>query len=447
VTARLTNDEAVERALAGLGGRAGEVFLRESTSGSVEVRDGELETLTSHGERGLSILVLDEARAGHASTSDLTPAGIAACAEAAAAMARVTEADGDLSLASEPLAPVDLAIHEDGVAARPVADRVAVALAVERAARAVDPRISGFRKTSYGDGDVTTVFASTRGARGSYRETHFSVGTSAMATAGAERQIGYAGAATRRFAGLDPVAVGRRAAQVALGKLGARPFGTQRIAVLLDPWQGMALLGAIGQLFSADAVLKGKSLFAGKVGARVASALVTLTDDARLPGGVRTAPFDGEGTATTARTLVRDGVLEGYLTDRKTARRLGIAPGGSARRGGYATPARIGTSNLALAAGTGDPAALARSVDRALRITSLLNLHTIDPISGEFSLGATGDVLERGEKTQAVRGITIAGNLTTLLSSIVALGSDLTWGPGGIGSPTLLIGELSVGGT
>jgi PmbA protein len=130
----------------------------------------------------------------------------------------------------------------------------------------------------------------------------------------------------------------------------------------------------------------------------------------------------------------------------KTAKKMDQAPSGNARRGSYATPSRIGAANFHLAAGNIAPDDLVRGLERSLRITSLLNLHTIDPISGEFSLGATGDYLERGERAYPVQGITIAGNLTTLLSSITGVANDLLFGSSGLGSPTFVISELSIGG-
>src|SRR5439155_871066 len=133
--------------------------------------------------------------------------------------------------------------------------------------------------------------------------------------------------------------------------------------------------------------------FRRKVGQRIANERVTIVDDARRPRGLRSAPFDGEGVATTTRTLVDGGILQGYLTSLKTARKMKIEPTGNARRGGYGSPSRIGPSNYFMAAGTDDAAALTNALDRALAITSLLNLHTIDPVSGEFSLGATGNYL------------------------------------------------------
>jgi PmbA protein len=450
MSARLSNDEVIDRALEALrAGRVGtaEVLVRDALSGSVETKEGALEVVTARGERGLGVRVLDGQRIGFAHTSDLALPGIETCVDQARRMATITEPDEDLRIAGTPLDTVDLDIYEPGLDERPLADRGAIALAVEKAARSVDPRITHFRKTSYSDADVTTVLATTQGVRASYRESFCGAMTSAVATQDGERQIGYHGEGARRMAELDPEAVGARAAQRALEKLGAKPFPTQKLPVVLDPWMAMSLLGAISPLFSADNVLKGRSLFAGKVGERVANERVSIVDDARRRGGLRSAPFDGEGVATTTRILVEHGVLRGYLVNLKTARKLHGAPMGNARRGSYASPSRIGPSNFYIEAGSDDPGALVRRLDRALTVTSLLNLHTIDPVSGEFSLGATGTYLEKGAPMYPVQGITIAGNLTHLLSSISGVGTDLTFGASGMGSPTLVIAELSVGGT
>ncbi|CAN5225217.1 TldD/PmbA family protein [soil metagenome] len=448
MTARRSAEEVVEQAVESLARAfvgSGEVFFRESASSSIEVRDGALENILAHGERGIGVRVIDAGRLGFAYTSDLSAEGVVECWASAMRMATVTEPDADLRIATGDADSADLGIHVP-LEQRPVDQRAEIAFAVERAARAVDSRVSGFRETSYYEGEATTVIATTAGTRGSYSESWSGVSTSAIATDGAERQSGSHGEAARGFAHVLPEAVGRRAAEVAVGKLGARTIETQKVPVVFEPYEAVQLLGAISPLFSAENVLKGKSLFAGRIGTPVASPSVTIVDDPRRMGGLRSAPFDGEGTATKRRTLVERGELRGYLHSLKTAAKLGDEPSGSARRSSYSGPGRIGRSNFYIDAGTSDAAALVRGLGRALRITSLLNLHTIDPISGEFSLGATGAYLEDGERQYAVEGITIAGNLLDLLSSIAGVGDDLTFS-GGIGSPTLVVSELSVGGT
>jgi len=450
MTQRLANDEVVDRALGALksaGARNAEVFLREAQSGSVETKDGEIEVVIARGERGLGVRVLDGERMGFAHSSDLAAAGIEACVEQARRMSRITEPDADLRIASGKLDVADLAIYHPGLESQPLSERGAIALAVEKAAREADSRVTHFRKTSYSDAEVTTIIATTNGVRASYRESYVGAMTSPVATSNGERQIGYHGEGARQLGELDPRRIGTRAAQRAVEKLGAKPFATQKIPVVFDPWMAQSLLGAISPLFSADNVLKGRSLFANKIGSTVANERITIVDDARRQGGLRSAPFDGEGTPTATRTLVEKGVLRGYLTNIKTANKMGTSSTGNARRGSYASPSRIGPSNFYVRAGVDDPVGMVGRLDRALAVTSLLNLHTIDPVSGEFSLGATGTYLEKGAPVHPVQGITVAGNLTHLLSSVVGVGTDLVFGPGGIGSPTLLISELSIGGT
>jgi PmbA protein len=445
---RLTNETTVDVAIDALRaiGATGEIFLREAQSGSVEIKEGAIESVIARGERGIGTRVLDDQRLGFAYTSDLSANGIRACVDTARRMSSLTERDEDLALATRPIDDADLDIYQAGIVDRPLSERAAIALAVEEAARSTDPRVKQFRKTTYSDSESTTLIATTTGVRASFRESYCGAMTSAVASENGDRQIGYHGEAARRFGELEPARVGRRAAQRAVEKLGAKPLATQKVPVVLDPWMAMELLRAIGPLFSADNVLKGRSLFANKIGERVANERVTVVDDARRPRGLRSAPFDGEGVATTTRTLIEAGVLRSYLTSLKTAKKLGSDATGNARRGGYGSPARIGPSNLFVAAGTDDANAVVAGLDRALAVTSLLNLHTVDPVSGEFSLGATGNYLEHGNRVHPAQGITIAGNLTHLLSSIVAVGTDLVFGPGGLGSPSLVISELSIGG-
>jgi PmbA protein len=446
---RFTNDATVDAALDALKGisATGEVFLREAQSGSVEIKEGAIESVIARGERGIGIRVLDEQRLGFAYTSDLSANGIQACVDMARRMSDLTERDEDLALATRAIDDADLDIYQAGIVDRPLTERAAIALAVEEAARSADPRVKQFRKTTYSDSESTTIIATTMGVRASFRESYCGAMTSAVASENGDRQIGYHGEAARRFGELEPSRIGQRAAQRAVEKLGAKPLATQKVPVVLDPWIAMELLRAIGPLFSADNVLKGRSLFANKIGQRVADEKVTIVDDPRRPRGLRSAPFDGEGVATTTQTLIERGVLRGYLSSIKTAKKLKSDPTGNARRGGYGSPARIGPSNLFVAAGADDANTIVVGLDRALAVTSLLNLHTVDPVSGEFSLGATGNYLERGNRVHPAQGITIAGNLTNLLSSIIGVGTDLVFGPSGFGSPTLVISELSVGGS
>lgn len=446
---RLDNEAVVQRALDAVrrGHAQGEVYLRDSHGTSVEVQDGVVQSSEVETERGIGVRVLEGGRVGFAYTSDLSAAGVAECVELALANARVTSPDEAIAFASErPPSDGALAIHDPTYERHDVKEKIDVALRIEAAAKGADPRVASFYKTSYGDGEGTTIVATTAGAFGTYRSSTFGAGTSCIAVEGQDKQSGSFGDGGRAFASVEPERIGAEAARRAIEKLGARPFRTQRIDLVLEPYQAMGLLGAISALFSAENVLKGKSLLAGKLGEPVASEAITLRDDGRRRGGRATVPFDGEGTATRDLVLIAGGTLAGYLHSIKTANKMAAERTGNARRGTYAGTPHAGTSNFFVAPGATPVRDLVRSAERALAITSLLNLHTIDPISGEFSLGATATYLEGGEPRYPVKGITIAGNLIELLNSIAAAGDDLRFGPSGIGSPTLLVRDVSVGG-
>src|SRR5439155_10128188 len=288
MTERLDNDAVVERALDEVRRRDGleaEAYLRDSHGTSIEVIEGKVESAEVETERGVGVRVLDAGRVGFAYTSDLSPAGIAECVDLAVANARVTSPDESIAFAATPIPPNgELQIFDSTYESHDVAEKTELALAIEAAARRVDPRITSFYKTSYGDGAGVTVFATTAGGYGTYRSTSFGAGTACVATEGEDKQIGGFGDGGRTFDTLDAETIGAEAARRALEKLRARTFKTQRIDIVLEPYRAMELVGAISSLFSAENVLKGKSLLAGKIEQRVASDVVTLRDEGRRIG-------------------------------------------------------------------------------------------------------------------------------------------------------------------
>ena len=333
---RLENEAVVEHALDEIRRRDGleaEAYLRDSHGTSIEVIDGKVESAEVETERGVGVRVLDSARVGFAYTSDLSASGISDCVELAIANARVTSPDESIAFATAPLtSDGDLRIFDAGYESHDVLEKTELCLEIEAAAKRVDRRITSFYKTSYGDGSGVTVFGTTGGAFGTYRSTFFGAGTAPVATEGDDKQIGGFGDGGRMFAEIDAGQIGEEGARRALEKLQARPFKTQRIDIVLEPYRAMELVAAISSLFSAENVLKGKSLLAGKINERVASELVTLRDDGQRVSGRATSPFDGEGIPTQDVTLLRGGGLRAYLQSIQTANRLRATPTGNARQ-------------------------------------------------------------------------------------------------------------------
>jgi PmbA protein len=250
--------------------------------------------------------------------------------------------------------------------------------------------------------------------------------------------------------GLDPEAIGAEAAQRAIDLVGARQAESRRCPVVLDTFVAASFAGIIGGMLSADAVQRGRSLFADREGDEIAGRPFVLADDGLHPEGPSTAPFDGEGSPRRRTPLIEDGKLLTFLFDARTARKGGRQTTGNAGRGSYRTPPSVSTTNLVLETGDQPLDELLRSAGDGLYVTSVAGLHSgVNPVSGTFSVGATGRLIEGGELGRPVREITIASDLVSMLRAVQAVGGPGRWVPfgGSVRSAPVLIGEMQVSGS
>jgi PmbA protein len=211
-----------------------------------------------------------------------------------------------------------------------------------------------------------------------------------------------------------------------------------------------SFIGFIGGMLSADAVQRGRSLFAGKEGEEIAAETLRVADDGTVPDGLASAPFDGEGSPHHRTPLIEDGRLRTYLFDTRTARKAGRETTGSATRASYRTPPSVGTTNLLIEPGGETLEQLAARAGEGLYVTSVAGLHSgVNPISGNFSVGATGRLIEGGELGAPVREITIASDLVTMLKAVQAVGSEQRWVPfgGSVQAAPLLLAEMAISGS
>ena len=267
-----------------------------------------------------------------------------------------------------------------------------------------------------------------------------------MAVQGAETQVGYGFHAARHARDLNIQGVIDKTVRQTLALLEGKQVPSGRYDLLLDPWVAAEILGLFAEALKADEAQRGKSFLADKRGRRVGSEAVTLIDEPRRKRGVASALFDAEGVPTANRTLIERGLLNDFLYDAATAHRAGRASTGNASRGSYKSLPEPGASNFYIRPGALAPEALMRrDVARGLYVHNVMGLHTVDTVSGDFSLGIMGEFIDQGVRTHGVRGVTIGGNLLDILMNVDAAGSDLTFA-GGMGSPTLRVRDISVGG-
>ena len=430
------------------GAEDAEVYLSRGTEFTVRVYQGEIESLVSAESRGIGLRTFVEHRVGFSYTSDLGSAALDAVVDEALENGRFNHPDDANVLPKpEPIEPLD-GLSSPRLGRVDPQEKIGFALDMERRATSLDPRVRRVRQAIYSDGKGEVELYNTRGFSASYDRTLAYGVLDTIAEQDSEMQSGFAFTHGRDLDELDIARVVEEAVENAASLLGAQPVPTATVPVVFHPHAAAMILGVLASSFSAEAVIKRRSLLAGKVGELVASEIVTITDDARLPDGLASRPFDGEGVPGRRNKLIEDGVLKGYLHNVYTARRTSSESTGSAVRS-YKSVPEVGVSNLILTPGDLSRDDLLARVDNGLHVSQVHGLNTVNPVSGEFSLGVTGHWIEHGRLTRPVKELTVAGNLAGLLKKIAAVGSDLRFifAGGFCGSPTMLIEELPVGGT
>ncbi|MDE3061733.1 MAG: TldD/PmbA family protein [Acidobacteriota bacterium] len=444
--------DVVARAIKG-GATDAEAVAREGDEFSVNVRMGQVETLTESGSRALGLRVFLGTRSASTSTSDLTPGGIRQLVEGALALAHVTEEDPFTGLPDAGefgSIDGDLHLYFDDVYSLPSSERIEWARRAEAAALAADPRIANSNGASFDAATGSKVLVNSRGFAGSYRTSYAGISVSPLAVdANGAMQRDAWWSSARRMADLEsPESVGREAARRALRRLGARRVPTQQAPIVFAPEIARSLIGSIFEAASGDVIWRGASFLAGKLDEAIAAPAVTILDDniMLLPsgvGGFGTSPFDGEGLPSRRTVVVQDGVLRSYLLNTYTARKLGMQSTHNASRGLAGTPG-IGCGNLYLRPGKQTPEEMIAEVQSGLYVTSLMGFGT-NIVTGDYSRGATGLWIENGQLTHAVEEVTIAGNLKEMLRNITAIGNDLEF-RGAVASPTLRIDSMTIAG-
>jgi PmbA protein len=441
--ARRSVEAAVEA-----GASDADAWAEESTSRTVRVYDGSVESLSDAGGRGVGVRAFSDGRSGYAYGTDLSDAGVVALARAALAAADVADPDEHAGLPDEFGEAEVSGLYSEELAAWNTERKVELALEIERAARAREG-VTQVENAVYSDAEGTVAVANSRGFASGYSATQAWAYASAFAGEGADLMTGLGVGLGRDPAALDARAIGEEAAERAVSLVGARQPESRRCPVVLDAFVAASFVGFIGGMLSAEAVQRGRSLFAGREGDEIANPAFALADDGTHPEGPGSAPFDGEGSPSRRTPLVEGGRLLTFLFDVRTAGKAGRQTTGNASRSSYRSPPGVGTTNLLLEPGQGSLDELVAGTGEGLYVTDVAGLHSgVNPVSGTFSVGASGRLIEGGELGRPVRELTIASDLVSMLQAVRAVGSEARWVPfgGSVKAAPLLIGEMAVSG-
>ncbi|HEX8194455.1 MAG TPA: metallopeptidase TldD-related protein [Allosphingosinicella sp.] len=425
------------------GADAADVVYSGEASTGIQVRLGELEEVgRSEGEEiGLRLFVGQ--RSASVSSSDLSDEALSALVERAAAMAREAPEDPYAGLAPEDRllrnAGVDVD-GDDGGDPSPLALKE-LALAIEDAARAV-PGVTNSEGAGVSAGRSVVALATSHGFCRGYATTGYSGMASVIAGAGGAMQRDYAYHSVRHFADLEgPETLGRRAGERAVARLDPGKLASGRMPVFFSPRVSASLVGHLTGAITGSAITRRTSFLIGKEGERIFAPGIVIRDDPHRARGLASKPFDGEGLATAPRDIVADGRLTGWLLDSASARQLGLEPTGHATRAAGSPGA--GTTNVHLQAGPLSPAELMADVSRGLYVTELIG-QGVNPVTGDYSRGASGFIVENGEIAGAVAEITIAGNLLDMFRELTPA-SDLEHRRS-VNAPTVRIEGMMVAG-
>lgn len=408
------------------------------------LRNGEPEIDKSGASWEMGIRVIDNAgRQGVADTNDLSKEAVSSMAEWAVANSRGGGLEEEVPLYPGPVEPADLGLFDPSVMEiTPALRRRICEEMMEVVSR--DSRVRSVRAARWADGRVEVFYASTEGLRLWHSETGVSCGLVVVMEQDGAYDMGGFGLEASRVDDLDHRAIAAETLERVGLALGGKPLPTGKYTVVLDPEVTATLFEVVGELFLSQNIHKNLSMLKGRLGEQIASEAVTLVDDGTLHGRVGSEPFDGEGVPPTRTVLLSRGRVEGFLNDLKYAAKDGVAPTGNAVRSPGTLP-EAGFSNLYLEPGSGAAASFLQVPEKRLYVTDLMGVHTIDPVSGDYSLGAKGALYSSGERIQPVSGVTIAGNLLDLLEKITCVGDDLRFF-GNTGGCSVVIEDVPVAG-
>ena len=438
-------------AAAAAGASDAEAWAEGGRSREVRVHAGEVESLTEASGRGVGVRAWIGTRTGYAYGTDLSDGGLKELAEAAVGAARVADED-ESAAPPEPSGEAEEipGLRDEGVASTETADVIELAKRIEGVALDRDPRVTGVEEVVYVDEDSEAAIATSRGVTGAFGASAAYSFLQAMATEDSEVQTGLGFGVARAPRELDTNEIGAEAGDEASSMLGATKPDSRTCPVVLSDRVAASFAGFVGGALSADEVQRGRSPFADRLGEPLASTALRIADDGTDPDGLASAPFDGEGTPRGRTPLLTDGKLLAYLHDSYTARRGGATSTGNASRASYRSPPSVSPSNLMIEPGELSFEGLLEQAEDGVYVTEVAGLHSgVNPVTGRYSVGATGKAIRGGELGEPLREFTIAGDLLSTLAAVQAVGSQARWVPfgGSVHSAPILVAEMAIGGS
>lgn len=424
------------------GATLAEVYQRASDALSTDVKNGVVESTSRSTTFGYGLRVIKDGRPGFSYSNFSDDADIVV--DDALEMSIHAAPDLSLGLPRQQNAP-DVDAFDPEVAAISEGRAHEYAAIIEKGALEFDPRIRKIRKSSASFISSQVNIMNSLGLEHDFSLTSCSASITSVAEEGDDSQMGWGFKGERFLNELDFRGAGEDSAKRASQMLGARRAKSGKFLVLLDPAVAAEFLSVFSSMLSAENVQKGRSLLKGRVGEQVAHESITVIDNALAPDGPGRRPVDDEGTPVRENELIRDGVLAGYMHNTHTANKDGVESTGNAVRGGPSGIPSVGKLNMCFksAGKTSTQEEMLSGIKQGLHVTDAMGVHTINPVSGDFSIGVSGLWYEGTTPAYAVKEAVIAGNLLDLFHLVIAIGDDMSY-LGSVGAPSLLLGPVDL---
>jgi len=425
-----------------------EVCCASSTSTKIRVYGGNVESLTQASNDSIGIRILSKGRQGFASTGSFSQAAIDKAFADARDNSEFSETDEDLILAEpDGVEPTQVDTWKESVLQKPTEEKVAIALELEEKALAADKRITGVRVSSYSDGFSQVALASSNGIAVTNRTTQAGAAIQVMSAQDSDTRSGFGFDGGLESAEIDIDVILDRAVNRALNMLGSKQPDSQSVDLYLEPEKAATFFSLIASMLDGESVVKVRTPFANRVDESIAAESLFLYDDATDKDSKAAAAFDGEGLATRRVSLIDAGVLQGFMHDTYSAKRIGSKSTGSALRGVRGLPSP-GPQALHVAAGAaGSEEEIISKIKNGVYVYDFAGLHSgVNTISGDLSLGVEGLMIRDGKICESISECTITSTLQRMLLDISAIGSTVKHLHSGVSTPPIVIKDIALSG-
>lgn len=423
-----------------------EVYTSRSKNLKIEINDKEIDNIQASDEFGIGLRVLKDKKIGFAYTTFPSKEAISLIVEQAIEMAELSEEDeGNIFLETREKPSCELKKDEEGLSI-PSDEKLKLLIDIENKIKSKDKRIAYVRDLSFSQSESEISLKNSYGVDIYLESSHFGISASAIASSNSDNTIAWDFDVQKKYKDLKIDDIIQTISYKAINLLEPKEFKTKNIDIIFFRDTFAFLINTFSSIFSGEALLKNKTLLKGKENEKIGSDILTLIDDPTLDISPSQTPFDADGKSTKRNILIENGIFKGFLHNLYTAKKLSTNSTSNSVRSGYKSLPSVSILSAYIVEGSSSFEKLLEKTDECVVILELMGLHTADPISGNFSLGASGLYYKNGKLLNSVRGITVAGNILDIFSKIVDISNDKRY-YFNVGGSSVLINNVTIGGS